>query len=176
MTVESVGIAYGDRGDARVTREQSAASIAHCGASRQFLDAYDHRLKRRNGLQSVLAAVKHSLDAIQTYAYAHHVKLILRKTHYAAGVEDVAQQLVPEVGLQRLNASGEVVDLLHGVVVLRGLVGNAQVREHRCRAQHFLLLEQVDERRQLLQGESQAVHASVYLDVHGMVLHAATLT
>ena len=110
--------------------------------------------------------VEHRFDAIQSDAYAHHVELLVGEADNACGVEDMADNVVAEFGLNHCRTFFKICELLHGVGILRWLIGHAQVREHRRWLDYALALEQFDKRWYLLLGETEAVHTGVEFDVH----------
>ena len=130
-----------------------------------MLDADDNRLQCCHGHECVLAVVIECAHAIQADADAHHLHLPLGEAHNAGRVQDVARQS-REVTAQQRGTLVETVKLAAGVLVLVGHIGHTEVRENRCRSHYVLTLEQLDDGWQLVERESQPVHASVHLDVH----------
>ena len=99
-------------------------------------------------------------------AYAHHVELLVGEADNACGVEDMADNVVAEFGLNHCRTFFKICELLHGVGILRWLIGHAQVREHGGWLDYALALEQFDKRWNLLLGEAEAVHTGVEFAVH----------
>ncbi|EJX07730.1 hypothetical protein EVA_04160 [gut metagenome] len=123
------------------------------------------------------AAVVNRVDAIEPQPEAHHVEVAFGETLDAGRIADVAQQLVGEGLLQLPRSSVKEFELAGREGIEVRTVTPHEMREDRTRDDGRLMVETVDEHRQVgLRIETEAVHTRVEFDVYGETLYAFFLS
>ena len=168
MAVETVGIPYGDDGDACGTLGNKAAVVAYAVALRDVLDLRDARLEGADGLEVALDGGLRR-DAVKADTETHHIHLRLGETLDARRVEYVAEDAGGVDGVAEGGApAGEAVDLGAGVGVLRGVVGTGEVGEDGLDTQGTSgSVEQACKLVEVALGKAETVHPCVEFDMHG---------
>ena len=165
VTVESVGIAYGDGCDERVATEYGAARIADALASCHMAQLEDGGFQRGDVVDDGIVA---RIDAIESQSEPAHVELSLGEVLNAGGVADVAEDFVRERLLQLCAGLVEELELTGGEIVEVVAVGTHKMAEHGARDDGVLPLESGDELCHVFTRiEAQTAHAGVELDVDG---------
>ena len=132
MTIEAVGIADGDDGNARRTLGNPSAVVADGVACGYVFDLGNAGLEAADRLEKPLHLGLGG-NAVETYAETHHVHLGIGKADYAGGVEDMAEDRTRVGRRQGCTQSGaplcETVDLQASEVVARWVFTTCQMRE-----------------------------------------------
>ena len=111
-------------------------------------------------------------DTVDADSQPHHVKLVLGEALDAGAVKQMPHGHVADAVGDEGGVVAEQVDLVQREGVLGRVFGHAEVGENGL---HLYLggdFQVLDELRKLLGHETQAVHAGVQLDVHGIILQA----
>ena len=108
VTVQAVGIAYGDGSNHGVMVYRALTAIAYCLSSLHLPHLEDGGLEGADGMENAVVAWVH---AIEPDAQATHIHLSLREMLDAGRVVHVAQYLVAEGTLQFTASLVEALEL-----------------------------------------------------------------
>ena len=168
VAVYPVGIAHRDGGDAGAGGGMAPSAITD-GLSLPELLHLQHLTLQRSHRGQLFSGK--GADAVDADSQAHHVVLVLREALDAGRIQDVAHGHVaysvgylPGIFLKKLQ-------LAEGEGILLRVLCHAEVGKQAFHLHFRGFLKHLDELREFLFHEAQAVHARVQLDVDGIVRH-----